>query len=142
MGVLRAKYDIEQDTEILTRYWHNKKDAWQNIFVCECCACTNHTRHVPDPPELEAQPANWTALIPDHPPSSDLDFPATLQQPSLHVPMSIQQDYPESDTDAWDWDVLEASSRVETPLPSQPPVTQPFTGNAKGTRLDDVKDVY
>ena len=40
MGILRARHDIEQDTEILTRYWHNKKDAWQNIFVCECCACT------------------------------------------------------------------------------------------------------
>ena len=39
MGILRARHDIEQDTEILTRYWHKKKDAWQNIFKCECCAC-------------------------------------------------------------------------------------------------------
>jgi len=35
MGILRARHDIEQDTEILTRYWHKKKDAWQNIFKCE-----------------------------------------------------------------------------------------------------------
>jgi len=32
IGILRARHDIEQDTEILTRYWHKKKDAWQNIF--------------------------------------------------------------------------------------------------------------
>jgi len=50
--------------------------------------------------------------------------------------MSNQQDYPDSDTDAWDWDVLEASSLIETSLPSQPPVTQPSIGNAEGTRLD------
>ena len=31
-GILRARHDIEQDTEILTRYWHNKKDAWQYIL--------------------------------------------------------------------------------------------------------------
>jgi len=59
--ILRARHDIEQDTEILTRYWHNKKDAWQNIFECECCACTNHTRHNPDPPgTTEAKPADGT----------------------------------------------------------------------------------
>jgi len=27
MGILRARQDIEKDTEILTRYWHTKKDA-------------------------------------------------------------------------------------------------------------------
>jgi len=27
VGILRARHDIEQDTEILTRYWHKKKDA-------------------------------------------------------------------------------------------------------------------
>ena len=32
MGILRAKNDIEPDTEILTRYWHTKKDAWHNIL--------------------------------------------------------------------------------------------------------------
>ena len=33
MGILRAKKDIEPDTEILTRYWHTTKDAWHNICV-------------------------------------------------------------------------------------------------------------
>jgi len=42
MAIVRARKDIEQDTEILTRYWHKEKDAWQNIFECEYCACTNH----------------------------------------------------------------------------------------------------
>ena len=45
MGILR----IEPDTEILTRYWHTTKDAWHNTFVCQCCACTNHTEQAPDP---------------------------------------------------------------------------------------------
>jgi len=43
MAILRARKNIEKDTEILTRYWHKEKDAWQNIFECQCCACTNHT---------------------------------------------------------------------------------------------------
>jgi len=43
MAILRATGDIEKDTEILTRYWHKGTDAWQNIFECQCCACTNHT---------------------------------------------------------------------------------------------------
>ena len=47
LGILRAKNVIEPDTEILTRYWHTKKDAWHNIFVCQCCACTNHTGWAP-----------------------------------------------------------------------------------------------
>ena len=38
MGILRARQDIEIGTEILTRYWHTKKDAWHNIFECQCCA--------------------------------------------------------------------------------------------------------
>jgi len=51
MGILRARKDIEKDTEILTRYWHKEKDAWHNIFECECCACTNHTGNTTNPPE-------------------------------------------------------------------------------------------
>ena len=43
MAILRARKDIEKDTEILTRYCHKEKDAWENIFECQCCACTNHT---------------------------------------------------------------------------------------------------
>jgi len=51
--------------EILTRYWHNTKDSWQNIFVCQCCAFTNHSRQVPD------LSANDTALRASHPLSAD-----------------------------------------------------------------------
>jgi len=50
--------------------------------------------------------------------------------------MSNRQDYPDSDTDAWVWDVLEASSFTETSLPSQPRATQLSIGNAKGIILD------
>jgi len=38
MAILRARKDIEIDSQILTRYWHKEKDAWQNIFECECIA--------------------------------------------------------------------------------------------------------
>ena len=43
MAILRARKEIEKDTKILTRYWHKEKDAWQNKFECQCCACTNRT---------------------------------------------------------------------------------------------------
>jgi len=42
MALLCARCDIEKGTEILTRYWHQDKDAWQNIFDCQCCACAAH----------------------------------------------------------------------------------------------------
>jgi len=58
MAILRARKDIEKDSEILTRYWHKKKDAWQNIFECECCACTNHTATTTNP---MAETADTTA---------------------------------------------------------------------------------
>ena len=101
MGILRAKHDIEQDTEILTRYWHNKKDAWQNIFVCECCACTNHTRQAPEPSQSEAQFINATALRPSLPPNTDRDKPMTHQKPRYSVPTKSKQDYLDSEIDAW-----------------------------------------
>ena len=123
--------------------------------MCECCACTNHTRQASDPPELEAKPANGTTLSPGHPPSTDLDLPTTHQKPRHYVPMSNQQDYPDLEIDAWDWDKLEASSPIETSLPTQPPTTQSSIGDVKGTMLDlahidpldhgtddDVIDVY
>jgi len=33
MGILRARKDIEKDTEILTRYWHKEKDAYIRMRV-------------------------------------------------------------------------------------------------------------
>jgi len=136
MGILRAKHDIEQDTEILTRYWHNKKDAWRNIFVCECCACTNHTRHASGPPELDAKPANGTALSPGHPPSTDLDLPTVHQKPRHNVPTKSKQDYPDSEIDSWDWDELEASPPIETSTPIQTLTIQPSIGDVKGIPWD------
>jgi len=32
MTILRARRDIEKKSEIFTRYWLKKNDAWQNIF--------------------------------------------------------------------------------------------------------------
>ena len=136
MGILRAKHDIEQDTEILTRYWHNKKDAWQNIFVCECCACTNHTRQASEPSKLEAQAANDTALSPGHPLSTDLDLPMTHQKPRYNVPTNSKQDYPDSEIDAWDWNELEASFPIETFLPIQTLTIPPSIGDVDGIRRD------
>jgi len=34
LALLRARYDIERDTAILTRYWQQDKDVWQSIFDC------------------------------------------------------------------------------------------------------------
>jgi len=69
MGIPRARKDIEKDTEILTRYWHKEKDAWQNIFECECCACTVHTGNMPDPPATaDTTAVEDTASITDHTP--------------------------------------------------------------------------
>ena len=130
MGILRAKHDIEQDTEILTRYWHNTKDAWQNIFVCQCCACTNHSRQVPDPS------ANDTALRPSHPLSTDRDLPVTHQKPRHSVPTTSTQDYPDSEIDAWDWDELEAPPPIETFPPIQSLTIPPSIGDVDGIRWD------
>jgi len=60
MAILRPRRDIEKDLEILTRYWHKEKDAWQNIFECECCACTNHTGTTTNP---MAETADTTATV-------------------------------------------------------------------------------
>ena len=60
--------DIEPGTDILTRYWHTKKDAWYNIFVYQCCACTNHTKQAPDPlPTVDTTTLGNTLHISDHP---------------------------------------------------------------------------
>jgi len=38
----RARNNITRRTEILTKYWQEDKDAWQNDFDCQRCACTGH----------------------------------------------------------------------------------------------------
>jgi len=104
MAILRARRDIEKDTEILTRYWHQEKDAWRSTFECKCCACTNHTMMpMPTPTETVdtitteglAQVSDKTlgeiqgleiATIPHHGCSHDCSVRA-------------EEDYPESEMD-------------------------------------------
>ena len=105
MGILHARHDIEQDTEILTRYWHKKKEAWQNIFKCECCACTNHTSYIPGPPATtESKPADETAPRTGHQPSIRQDLTKEHQKLTQDNLAGNKQEYPDSEIDAWDWD--------------------------------------
>jgi len=59
MAIVRARRDFEKDSEILTRYRHQEKDAGQNIFECECCECTNRTGTTNNP---MAETADTTAI--------------------------------------------------------------------------------
>ena len=130
-GSYEPKKDIEPDTEILTRYWHTTKDAWHNIFACQCCACTNHTGLAPDPPPFTAVTIVTTALgsptpIADHPPRELVDpetrvkdDPATScdskrDEPKVNIP-----EYPDSEIDDWNWDELEASPSIGETIPTQ-----------------------
>jgi len=110
MVILRARKDIEKDTEILTRYWHKKKDAWQNIFECECCACTNHTGTTINPPAtVDMTVIDDTVLTVDHTPRERQDLETPGHEPNQDHSASNKQDYPESEMDDWDWDEMEAS---------------------------------
>jgi len=110
MGILRARKDIEKDTEILTRYWHKEKDAWQNIFECECCACTDHTGNMPDPPATSDTTAvEDTVSTTDHSPRKRQDLEMRNHGPNKDNFARNKQEYPESEMDDWDWDELEAS---------------------------------
>jgi len=109
MGILRAKNDIEPDTEILTRYWHTTKDAWHNIFVCQCCACTNHTRQAPDPLTTAATTALGDTLpTSDYPPREKEDPDVNCDSKRNDSAVSIPE-YPDSEIDEWNWDEREAS---------------------------------
>jgi len=124
MGTLRARHDIEKDTEILARYWHKKEDAWQNIFVCECYACTNHTGNMPDPLALvDTTVVEDTAPTIGHLPSKRQDLDRGNHEPIQDNLVGNKHQYPESEIDAWDWDELEASPYKETTHPTQPPTT-------------------
>ena len=110
MGILRARHDIEKDTEILTRYWHQNEDAWQNIFTCECCACTSHTGLMPDPPATaETNAVEKTAPITSHLPRKRQDLTKENHEPNQDSLVGSKQEYLDSEIDAWDWDELEAS---------------------------------
>jgi len=137
MGILRARHDIEQETEILTPYWHKKKDAWQNIFKCECCACTNHTSYIPGPPATtESKPADETAPRTGHPPSIRQDLTKEHQKLYQDNLAGNKHEYPDSEFDAWDWDELEASFPIGTFQPIQPPTTPTPIWGDEGTTRD------
>jgi len=124
MGILRARQDIEKDTEILTRYWHTKEDAWHNIFECQCCACTNHTGIIPDPIATADTIAveDITSTI-DHLPRKRPDPEELTHKPNQDNPASSEQEYLASDIDDWNWDELEASDPPGITTAIQPPIT-------------------
>jgi len=103
MGILRARKDIEKDTEILTRYWHKEKDAWQNIFECECCACTNHTGNTTNPPATADMTAiDDTVSMTDHTPRERQDLEMPDHELNQDHSARNKQEYPESEMDDWD----------------------------------------
>jgi len=100
MGILRARQDIEKDTEILTRYWHTKKDAWHNIFECQCCACTNHTRNIPDPlATADTIAVEDMTSTTDHLPRKRPDLEELKHKPNQDNPAGSEQEYPASEID-------------------------------------------
>jgi len=98
MAILRARKDIEKDTEILTRYWHKEKDAWQNLFECQCCACTNHTGMTINTPVETADMTTIEDLVPtvDYTPRKmqDLSTPISCHESSQNRSARDKQDYP------------------------------------------------
>jgi len=142
MGILRARKDIEKDTEILTRYWHKEKDAWQNIFECECCACTDHTGNMPDhPATADTTAVEGTVSTTDHTPRKRQDLEMRNHEPNQDNFVRNKQEYPESEIDDWDWDELEASAFKGTTTSTQPPTKLPPLMNNEGaTRGTGHKD--
>jgi len=145
MGFLRARKDIGKDTEILTRYWHKEKDAWQNIFECECCACTNHTGNTTNPPATaDMTVIDDTVSIADHTPREKQDLEMPDHELNQDHSARKKQEYPESEMDDWDWDELEASHFKGTTTPIQLPTELlPLTktqGVEGGIRQDDYQD--
>jgi len=123
MGILRARKDIEKDTEILKRYWHKKKDAWQKKFECECCACTNHTGNMPDPSATADKTAvEDTVSTTGHSPRKRQDLEIRNHEPNQDNFARNKQEYPESEIDDWDWEELEIPPSRE--LPTQPNLRQ------------------
>jgi len=136
MGILRARKDIEKDTDILTRYWHKEKDAWQNIFECECCACTDHTGNMPDPPATaDTTTVEDTVSIIDHTLRKRHDLEMRNHEPNQDNFARNKQEYPESEIDDWDWDELKASLFKGTTSSTQPPSKLPplmIEGSTRG----------
>ena len=109
----------------------------QNIFRCECCACTNHTGHMPDPvATTETYVVEETAPIIGHSPSKRQDLTKENQEPNQDNLVDNKQEYPDSEIDAWDWDELEASIPTAITQPIQSPTTSPPVRGNEGTTRD------
>jgi len=148
MAILRARKDIDKDTEVLTRYWHKEKDAWQNIFECQCCACTNHTGMTINTP---VETTDMTTIEDPVPTAhytprkmQDLEIaPISWHESSQDRSARDKQDYTESEMDDWDWDELEASAFKETTTATKRPVkTPPPTESNHEVEGDNMKDDY
>ena len=147
MAILRATKDIKKDTEILTRYWHKEKGAWQNIFECQCCACTNPTGMTINTPAETADMITIKDPVPtvDYTPKKmqDLEIaPISCHKSSQDRSARDMQYYPESQMDDWDWNELEASPFKETTTTTKrsekmPPPTEEVEG---GNTEDDYFD--
>jgi len=142
MGILRARQDIEQDTEILTRYWHTKRDAWHNIFECQCCACTNHTGNMPGPlATADTTAVEDTISTAGHLPRKRQDLEKLNHEPNQDNFAGSKQEYPDSEIDDWDWDELEASPFKGTTTSTQPSTKlAPLRINEGATRGPGHKD--
>jgi len=112
MVILRVRGDIKKDTEILTRYCNQQKDAWLNIFEYQWCACTNHTRLVM-PPQTETVVTIITERLSQ---VSDKTFRENWDLQITTIPHHsrsqerserVEEDYPEWEMDNMDWNELE-----------------------------------
>jgi len=99
IAILRARRDIEKDSEILTRYWPKEKDAWQNIFECECCACTNHTGTTTNPmvDTADTTVIEGPVFTVEYAPRQKPDIENPGHNPSQTHSDSNNQDYPDSE---------------------------------------------
>ena len=91
------------------------------IFVCQCCACTNHTNLALDPlPIGDTTASEDTMPTPDHLPRKRQDPEAEPYESKQDNPAGNKQEYPDSEIDDWDWDELEASPFKGATISIQP----------------------
>jgi len=117
MALLRARCDIKKDAESLTRYWHQDKDAWQKIFDCQCCACTEH-RMADTPTSTKCAPNTIMSTteppvqVSDTIPWENMDTQiATIPHHgcSQERTENNENDYPDSEGDNINWNDLKNS---------------------------------
>jgi len=92
-----------------------------DIFVCQCCACTNHTGQAPDPlPTVDTTALGDTLHISD-PLRREREDPVAETCESKHDDSAANiPEYPDSEIDDWNWDELEASPFKGATISIQP----------------------